>query len=267
MSLSQAINAPLKVGRTFSEWVWYASNAALNEGEAVCYNWDYGTAASFDGSRLNRVETPSTTNAQWFAGVAARAYSAVSGGQLIEIYKPGSVCNVWSGASTTIGVGLITFDVTSSYEGFFRYEGLEGRGSAIPLQTVDRSSTAGLCQALLLDGPESGGVEVVQLVDNTAFVMMVGGTSLLVGAACTVGSPSEEILDGTIEGLRKKVEIITTAVTSNEASVQIENDDGRQSDGSYDLAAVALGAIGDQITLVWRGAQWILTSNVGGTES
>jgi hypothetical protein len=185
---------------------------------------------------------------------------------LIEIYRPGSTCNIYSGANSTIGVGLLTFDVTSSYEGYFRYEGLRGEGSAIPLQTVDRSSTAGVCQALLLGGDPSGGVEVVQLVDNTAWVAMVGGTTLIVGAAMAVGSPTEEVLDGTIEGLRKKVEVITTAVTTNEAALDIENNDGITLAGGA-LASCALGAIGDQVVLQWSGGVWRNMASTGVTES
>jgi len=255
--VSHAINGHEKQSPTFSAWVWFGGSTALEEGQAVCYNYDYGTASAKDGRRFNRVELPSTTNAQYFAGVAARKYAAVTGGQLIEIYLPGSVCNIYAKASCTLGTGLLTFDVTTSYQGYFRYEGLDGEGSAQPMQTVDRSTDAGLVYAKLQVGPPSGGVEVVQLVDNTAFVMMVGGTSLLIGAACSTASPAEEIVDGTIEGLRKKVEIITTAVTSNEARIDIENDDGNEpADGTQDLDGLELGGVGDQCVLEWVAGSW-----------
>jgi len=255
--MDMSINAHQKKANTRSLWVWFEGATALKEGQAVCYNWDYGTDSAADARRYNRVELPSTTNAQHFAGVAARAYSAKSTGQLIEIFGPGSICSVYCKADCTIGVGLLTFDVTSSYEGWFRYEGLPGKGSARPLQTVDRSTDAGLVLCRLMEGPQSGGVEVVQLVDDTAFVMMVGGTSLLIGAACTTSSPAEEIVDGTIEGLLKKVEIITTAVTTNEARVNIENDDGNEpADGTQDLDGLELGAVGDQCVLEWAANSW-----------
>lgn len=263
---NEAINAYEKKPYERLAVVWYETNAALKEGEAVCYNQDYGTATAFDGRRLNRVETPSVTNAQWFAGVAAREYAAVSGGQFIEIFLPGSICNVWSGASTTINVSFLTFDVTSTFEGFFRYEGLPGVGSAVPLQTVDRSSTAGLCMARLMEGPESGGVEVVQLVADTAWVAMVGGSTMIIGVASSSSSPTEEVLDGTIESLLKKVEVITTAATTNEAALDIENNDGITLAGGA-LASIALGAVGDQVVLQWIGGKWRTMGETGVTES
>jgi len=255
--VSFAIDSHEKQGPVFSAWVWFGGSTALKEGQGLCYNYDYGEATAADGRRFNRVELPSTTNAQYFAGVAARKYSAVSGGQLIEIYLPGSVCNIYAKANCTLGTGLLTFDVTDDYEGYFRYEGLDGEGSAQPMQTVNRADTAGLVYAKLQVGPPSGGVEVVQLVDDTAFVMMVGGTSFLIGAACGTNSPAEEIVDGTIEGLRKKIEIITTAVTTNEARVNIENDDGNEpADGTQDLDGLELGAVGDQCVLEWVANSW-----------
>ena len=266
--MDMSINAHQKQGPTRTAWVWFEGSTALKEGQGVCYNWDYtGVGATLaDGRRFNRVELPSTTNAQHFAGVTVRPYSAHTGGRLIEIYLPGSVCNVYAKANCTIGVGLLTFDVTSGYEGYFRYEGLDGEGSCIPFQTVDRSDTAGLVFAKLCEGPPSGGVEVVQLVDNTAWAAMVGGTTLIVGVACSTGSPTEEVLDGTIEGLRKKVEVITTAVTTHEAALDIENNDGITLAGGA-LASCALGAVGDQVVLKWSGGVWRNMASVGVTES
>jgi hypothetical protein len=263
---NQSINGPLDLGKLNIEYVWYSSNAALSEGEAVCYNSDYGTATTAEASRLNRVETPSTSNAQFFAGVAAANYSAKSAGQMIKIYTPGSVCNVLVGASTVINVSYLTFDVTAATVGQFRRVGLPGRGSARPLQTVTYSATALTCLCYLMEGEESGGSEDVQLVDNTAWVAMVGGTTNIIGVAASTGSPTEEILDGTIEGLRKKVIVVDTAVTSNEAAVDIENNDGITLAGGA-LASVALGAVGDQWVGLWTGGKWRTMGATGETES
>lgn len=267
-----SINAPTKQNPTISKWVWYESNAALTEGEAVCYNWDYtGSGATYsDARRVNHVETPTTLNAQWFAGVAARNYSAVSTGQLIEIYCPGSVCNILCGkdTNTEVGVGLLTFDVTATFKGEFRYEGLPGAGSAQPLQTTTGdASSPGKCLALLQEGPQSGGVEVVAGVANDSIVLMVGGTSLCVGLDVTAGDCLEEVLDGTIEGLRKKVEVITTAFTNNVLQIQIENDDGvTLTDGAQDLDAIEIDAIGDQFVIEWCGGAWHARGENGATE-
>lgn len=266
---NEAINAYEKKPNQKSLWLWYESAVALTEGEAVCYVQDYGTATAFDGRRGNRVETPNTDNNQYFAGVAARNYAAVTGGQFIEVFGPGSVCNILCGkdTDTVINVGFLTFDVTATFKGEFRYEGLPGKGSARILQTTTGdASDPGLCMAQLLDGPESGGVEVVQIVNNTAWVAMVGGTTLLIGVDSDSSSPTEEILDGTIEGLKKKIEVITTAITSNEVAVDIENNDGGKLDGSA-LASLALGAVGDQVVLQWIAARWRNLNSVGVTES
>lgn len=243
-----ALDAYIKKGRQFSEWVWFTGVTALKEGQAVCYDWDRGTQTAKDYRRLNYVEAPSTTNAQWFAGVAARAYSAKSTGQLVEIFRPGSTCNIYTKADNTIGVGLLTFDVTSGYEGWFRYSGLRGEGSAIPLQTVDRGTDEGVCQALLLGGPPSGGVEVVTAVNNDAIgTLMIGGTTLVVGISLAGGDCTYTLADGTVEGLRKLFRVITTEVTTNDLVVTVST--GMRQDGT------ALQ------TITWAGAQ--TTLNMG----
>ncbi|MCP4899990.1 MAG: hypothetical protein GY906_23730 [bacterium] len=269
---SHALNAYEKKAPAIKKWVWFEGATALKAGQALCYNSDYGTATVADGRRFSRVEVPSTTNARYFAGVVVEALAAdtsrsTSKPALIEIYAPGSVCPILIAGNTVLGTGSLTFDVTATFKGVFRYEGLDGEGTADILQTVTYAAdTAETCLAKLQEGPPSGGVEVVQLVDNTAFVMMVGGTSLLIGLAAGTGSPTEEILDGTIEGLRKKVEVITTAVTTNEAGIDIENNDGITLAGGA-LASVALGAIGDQVVFKWQGGVWRNMASVGGTES
>ena len=244
--------------------VWYESNAALGEGEAVCYNQDYGTATAFDGRRLNRVETPSTTNAQYFAGVADKAYSAVSTGQFIRIYAPGSVCNIRCGkdTDTVINVGLLTFDVTTGFKGEFRYAGLSGRGSARILQTTTGdASDPGLCMAQLLDGPESGGVEVVPLVATGAMAaQMVGGTTLVTGGSIASGHNTVTLADGTIPGLRKKYGIITTQLTSYDVVITVTSGaSGELSDTSLDTVTFgqASTCLNTTCTLEWDGAWFV----------
>ena len=260
---NEAINAPLDVGKTFSEWVWYSSNAALSQGEAVCYNWDYGTATDKEPSRYNRVETPTTLNAQHFAGVAARAYSAKSGGQFIEIFKPGSVCNVLCGKDTDtgVGVGLLTFDVTATFKGEFRYAGLPGAGSAQPLQeTTGDGTSPDQCLALLQEGPQSGGVEVVAL-QTTGGVwaigeFMVGGTSLISGGAITGEHDTIALADPTIVtvGLRKKFGIVTAAVSGY--SIVITPDSGVASaNGASAIATFTATANENKsVAYQWLGA-------------
>lgn len=229
--------------------VWYSSNAALGEGEGVNYNWNYGTATDREPRRYNEVETPTTANSQHFAGVSAGSHLAVSGGQFIDIYLPGSVCNIKCGkdTDTVIGVGLLTFDVTSGFEGEFRYAGLPGAGSARPLQTTTGdASDPGLCLAYLMEGPQSGGVEVVTAV-NGALSMMVGGSSRIVGAAIG-GNCTFVLADGGVAGLRKHFIQVDTDLSSNDIVITVTT--GMRQDGT------ALQ------TVTWNNAQTTLNFGV-----
>jgi hypothetical protein len=173
---------------------------------------------------------------------------------------------VYSGANTVIGVGLLTFDVTAAYTGYFRYAGLEGEGSCIPLQTVDRSSTAGLCFAKLCEGRPSGGVEVVPIVDNDAIgTLMVGGTTLVTGATIGAGNCTYVLADATRQGLRKKFGVITTEIATSDLVITVTT--GR----THELADAALATItfagaqtnvGKQVTLEWVGAWSVVGATV-----
>jgi hypothetical protein len=255
---NQSVVGPIDVAKVNIEYVWYASNAALSEGEGVCYNWDYGTDTTAEASRLNRVETPSTTNAQWFAGVAATAYSARSSGQMIKIYTPGSVCNVLVGASTVVGVGFLTFDVTAATVGQFRRMGLPGRGSAQPLQTTTYVATAQTCLCKLMEGEESGGAEDITAV-NGAITPMVGGTTCIIGASIG-GNCTFTLADGTIPGLRKKYQIVDTELTTNNAVLTVSSgvtddvDDVSLDSVTWAGASTCLNTL---CSLYWDGA-WIV---------
>lgn len=257
--VSFAINAHEKKASVIFEEVWFEGSTALLEGQAVCYNWDYGTATLKDGRRSNRVEVPSTSNSLYFAGVCAAKHAARTGGQLIRIYKPGSWCNILSRASTTIGVGRLTFEITGTVatNGSFAFEGMEGEGSCVPLQTIDRADTAGLCFARLdPPGRPSGGYEQVQLVDDTAFVAMSVGTTGLIGAALTTDHATETLIAGTVNGQRKRFVVITTEITTNDAVITITN--GRSADlGDASLASVTFAGastcLGTSVTLEWTG--------------
>ena len=139
--------------------LWFAGSTAVKEGQGFCYNWDYGTATASEPKRGRYIEVPTITNSDFFAGVAKSEYPAVSGGQFIEIYLPGAVCNVWVTVDTVIGVGTVTFQMAGANAGLFTSAiGLCGRGTAQPLQTVT-AGTGAVCLARLQDGPESGGQE------------------------------------------------------------------------------------------------------------
>lgn len=250
-----SINAPQKLGKTFSEWVWFEGSTALTEGQGLCYNWDYGTAASADARRQNRVELPTILNARYFAGVAARNYAAKTNGQLIEIYLPGSVCNVLSRANNTIGTGITTCEAGGTYAGYFNAGGFEGEGSAVPLQTIDRSSTAGLCLAKLQAGPPSGLVEhVVLTAAGGAHTFMVGGVTIFDTAETLAANATFTLADSTIIGL-KKAFLCKAAMTTNDIVITVTS--GIQGVGNDSpttaLATITLDADNEEVELYWGG--------------
>lgn len=262
---SHAINGHEKQASVISEVVWFEGDTALLEGQGVCYNWDSGTAAAKDGRRSNRVEVPSILNAQYFAGVTDGKYAARTGGQLITIFKPGSWCNVLSRASTVIGVGRLTCEITAATatNGSFRYSGLEGEGSCVPFQTIDRSGTAGVCFCKLDAGRPSGLCEVIAIVDNDAIgTVMVGGTTFVTGATIAGGDCTYTLPDATRDGLRKKIKVITTEIATNDLVVTVTT--GRSHAlADSDLATVTFAGasttVNTQVTLEWDEA-WIVTS-------
>ena len=269
MGAVQAVNAPLGKADTFSKWVWFEGNGAtaqtLYRGMGCCYNWDYGTATANDPNRGNRVELPTILNARYFAGVLARDYVVPATGTFVEIYTPGSVCAVRSKASTTIGVGILTCEAGGDYAGYFRYAGFEGAGSCVPLQTVDRGTTAGSCLAALQVGPQSGLLEVVvAAVAGGAVVCMVGGVSVLttVGAAeLDAAHATFTMADGTIAGLRKKFKCIVDCGGTYDFIVTVN---GIQLDGATALQTYVLDDEDDEGTLEWN-ADWYEKGRAGAT--
>jgi hypothetical protein len=259
-----SVNGPQKLNDVRSKWVWFEGATALKEGQGVCYNYDYGTAASADGRRTNRVELPSITNAQYFAGVAARDYSAHATGQLIEIYVPGSTCNILSKASNTLGSGRTTCIAGGTYAGYFQYAGFEGKGSAKPLQTIDRSSTAGLCLAELEDGPQSGLIEVYIAAGSTptltpaggAETFMVGGVTIFEAPITLAANSTFTLADSTIPGLKKGFKCMATMTTSD---VVITVTSGLQGMGNASplvaLATITLDADDEECFLYWGGSE------------
>lgn len=174
-----SVNAPQTAPNPIVEWVWYEGTDALYEGQGVCYNTDYGTAADADARRANRVERPTITNNRAFAGVAARDYKARSTGQLIEIYIPGSKgINIAIAVDTVIDTGVLTFIAGSigNQRGTFYTGRFPGRGSATPRQTVtfiDESDWAGAVWTVSIDG--------IDITMTATAGLLAGDTVVLVG--------------------------------------------------------------------------------------
>jgi hypothetical protein len=258
-------------------FVWFAGSTAVLKGQGFCYNWDYGTATALDGRRGNHVEVPTILNARHFAGVAARAYSAKTSGQFIELWAPGSYCEILAAATTTIGVGELTCEAGGTYAGYFRYRGFEGEGTAVPLQSVTGTPGTPLaCFAKLQEGPPSGLVEDVAantdgLLDGGATTFMVGGVSYISADISTGGDATFTLADGTTSGLKKA--FVCQSSSTNDTDITVTS--GIQGVGNADpttaLAGIVLDADLEEITLEWKAFDtsgvWVVTHVVGATLS
>jgi hypothetical protein len=174
--------------------VFFTGSTAVTQGYGVCYDKDYddGTddadAVDAWGKRDKAVAAPTTTNNNAFAGVAVRSYTAVTGGQWIDIYEPGSNCLVYIvDNSATIGENnyVTCLGGSSANAGKFTATPLPfmGKGVARVMQTL---TEAGLALAELIDGEESGLVEIIPTATLTAggaITCMIGGVTFFDGAA------------------------------------------------------------------------------------
>lgn len=266
-----SINAYLKKANTIKEVVWFSGTTALKEGQGLCYNWDYfptdGAVTNYDGERYNRVELPATANAMHFAGVAVQAFTASPTGRMIEIYKPGSVCNIWLKADVVIGVGIITCEAGNALgatnAGYWTRAGFEGKGSAVPLQTVTAASTAALCQVYLQEGTQSGLCEVVQ-PPSTGALMTLLPTGLTCFTAQTIGTgnATATLANSTVVGRYKAYQCEGTMTTN---SVVVTVTSGLQKDDSTAFATGTFDADAEDVYFKWNGEQWEEESSAGVT--
>lgn len=134
--------------------VFCTSTDALKRGYPVCYDRDNTTALDHTGTaiaatsaswaRHRYVEKPAAGNLNWFAGFVARDYAANASGQFIDILVPfGGVYEVWTAANCTANSTKLSLTAAAWTLG-------DGDGPIVAeaLQTVDRSSTNGLVQAV-----------------------------------------------------------------------------------------------------------------------
>lgn len=124
------------------ERVWFPGSTQIRKGMGLCYDLDITGTGTGElatdpwGRRGNSVAVPDTTNNLAFAGVATQDYSAKANGQMIDIWKPGSICPVAVGFATTINSTRLTCSVNSADAGRFTFQGLSGRGTALALETL-----------------------------------------------------------------------------------------------------------------------------------
>ena len=240
--------------------LFYGGTDAISQGTGVCYDQGYTSsdtgeaAADACQKRLARVKKPDETNNLAFAGVVAANYAANPLGQYIDVILPGSGCVVQTDRAVTIGFGnIITCIARGSDAGKFGPTGFWGRGSARVLQTL---SGAGLALVELLDGPESGLVEVITpAAAGGATQLMVGGVSYLAGTVTLAADATSTLANGTYDGQRKAIKCIGTYSTS-QFDVTITS--GLKVDVSTALTHLSFNANNESALLEWRAGAWVL---------
>jgi len=213
---------------TITRRVYYIGTDTLLEGYALCYNFDAsdvsaenltlsaGVAEECPARRI-QVEKPSVNNCAHFAGTVSNKSAGVTGPGWIEINLPGSVCNIYAYASAdhgTTGTGMntgqmLTFVLNQYY---FMGTGLPGAGSAIVLQDVDRSSTAGLVMAELCIGAPSGGIQNVSSLDTA------GGTVVSTGGIICIAPFGVTILNSTALTAKDLTAALTCCLVTGEGA-------------------------------------------------
>lgn len=127
---------------------WFPGSTEIKKGMGLCYDLDVAGTGTGElatdgwGRRGNSVAVPDNTNNLAFAGVSSQRYPAKSGGQVIDIHPPGSICEIAVGLPTAITSGILTCSALSVDAGRFTVDGFPGRGSMVPLQTKAQASGA-----------------------------------------------------------------------------------------------------------------------------
>lgn len=184
--------------------VFFTGSTAIVRGQGLCYDRDYGTAADAEGRRGNYVEVPTTSNNMGFAGVAVRDYPAVTGGQPIQIYVPGSICPVSNIIATTVNATRLTCLAAST--GVFSTHGFPGRGTALALQTkAVIAATTDLSAGVFfssLDGTATYTTATKTVTKTNAFQYVPDGITSADGiyvhilAGATSGTGADQITPG-----------------------------------------------------------------------
>ena len=227
--------------------VFMTYTAAVSAGYPVCYDFDnvntyqnitdatiaLSTAAD---SRRICVEKPAYDNNLHFAGVIAKDYPADTSGQWIEIFPPGSICNIKLAASIADAAPLVTAVAAASRntgqiltfgvnKWYFKKAGFPGTGSATILQLM---SGANLCMAELQTGPQSGGYQeylnysgavnastvasVITRGGVTEVVSVIDGTAH--GGAQSITASHLSLTAGDYIGQQKLIRVTTTVAYS-----------------------------------------------------
>jgi hypothetical protein len=249
------------IQKTQKARVYYEASSTIYEGMPVCFNYDTTTnilgwsdssgakgTTTAEGyqneGKFLRVEDPVTANLQWFAGVVAgNEYAGKTGPRWLDIYVPnGAIVPVRSYISSTVGVNALAIMNGTQY--FGRPTAGMGNGAAryvaVAEETVNRSSTAGLCLAKLI--PDQ-------------FMYQTAGTAKMVIATA-----------GTVETIANFINVHSAQTTGTFTALFVRSEIDTADSGDVALAVygeanvlgVAAGSycIGNRFSLnLWGGTQ------------
>lgn len=250
--------------------VFFEGSGDLELGTAVCFSRTYGTATDADEERDRRVNVPDATNQMDFAGIVMRRYTGRSGGQIIEIARPGSVVPVLTDGAVTairsIGGFISNHASANANVGKFSvtYNNGRGKGSVQFLQT---SAAAGTVMAKLLEGAQVGGIEIFTAAASA--VISAFGTSVVTRDASN--RTLAALPAGSAPGQRKRLRVLGATATTVTMPVGT-NLGSRQGTGAsageqehhvtYSNVVAPSGGTQSDTNIVheWTGTHWRLIS-------
>lgn len=252
--------------------VWYSGTDTLYEGYNLCYDSDSITADGFNAAdtaitaatsslaRNRVVEKPSQGNCNSYAGVVAPECDGFVGPGEITIIPPGNVANVRMKLNCTINAtyGTVT---AGSYD--MEGTGYWGEGTAKAIQTINRSSTAGLVQAELMVGVPSGGYESISAAAVTvggAQTFMPYGVTVFNNAATPASDVTYSLTAGQFIGQKKLFSCGATMTTNDivitaTRSIVTAGVPAAAASKYYELDAAA-----EYAEFRWNGTAWVAES-------
>ena len=266
--------------RARTKTVFFTGSTALKKGMGLCYDFDYtgsgtGQAATDPAPERDwRVELPSLTNNQWFAGVAATDYPAQSGGQYIEIHEPGSVCELAIISACTVASTRLTCIAGGIAAGYWYAGGFDGEGSAMALETTDTPSASILAGVLLasMDGTAtittsevitktSSGIGSIAVAGDRAFIFSCreasGGASAMTAAIYDIASATGDTV--TLDGATCSASaVVNMVIVRGYPTVLAKLDHGRPSG----LCAFTDPGAGGAMTPMASGYNFLLCGGV-----
>ncbi len=115
--------------------------------------------------------------------------------------------------------------------------------------------------AYLYDGPETGLIEWIPLVDNAAAQFMVSGcTHVLGGITPSTGDSIATLADGTFPGQTKAI-VLSGTITTHDYLVTCTS--AIQPDGTTALATLEFDAAADAVLLTWFSSKWGVINILG----